>query len=140
VVRVAKNALRAERTMHDAVSVRVSDSVGNLSRKAQPDIECERRTALANEVVESDFAGLATEKDGRAELVLVKIKSAKDAGMIERFEYLEFLKRGAADGLMGRLIPSRDGVKTNAAGRFSGRVLRLKVLVSEKRVFFDQFL
>jgi hypothetical protein len=51
-------------------------------------------------VVEAHLVTFATEENGGPELVFLEIEGAEDARMVERFEDLEFLQSGAANGFL----------------------------------------
>lgn len=135
-----EDALRTKRPVHHAMAVGVADSVRNLSCEIQPDIEGQRRTALAEVVIEADFVWLTTEENRGAEFVFVEVESTEDSGVNQRLQNLEFLEGCAADGLVGRLVFAADFVDADPASGFCGGVFGLKILIREEGVLFDQFL
>jgi hypothetical protein len=86
-----EDAFRTEGSVDDAMAVGVADGIGNLAHKVQTSREGEGLAALAQIVVEADFVGLAAEQDCGAEIVLIEFACAEDSGVLECFQYAEFL-------------------------------------------------
>ena len=84
--------------------------------------------------------GLATEQNGGSEFVLIEVESAEDTRVVKGFENLELLECRSTDSLVGRLVLASNRVETHTTQDAGSWVLGLKILVSEERILFDQFL
>ena len=71
--------------------------------------------------------------------MFVEIESSQNSGVIEGLQDLEFMQGGPADGFMSSFVFARHIVNANSASRFTGWMFGLEILISEKRVFFNQF-
>ena len=135
-----EDAFRAEGAVNDPMAVGVADSIGDLAHEVEASCEGEGRAALAQVVIQANLVGFTTEQDCGTEVVLIEFAGAQDSGVFERFQNVEFLESGPADGFVRGFVFACDIVDADSAGGFRSGMFGLEVLVREERVLFDQFL